>query len=314
MFGSRDSFRYSAQINEIANEISEKNKSIFSSFFQKNNINITEEQINQFFSEIKPEIEKECQALFLQRVYRQAKQVSQIIAFIWCWIDFEPCADLSNFEIDWRDGLDNKNAAKELRKYFTHPTESVPYIGENLEILFAVDPKWNDDEIEVKVEELAEEMMIKWFYGVAHRLNPNASSNEIKQKAEEIKENIDQITSQNIEELKNKFKKTRNLLRQVFQNYKTDTNLKFPIFDKFELGLEHPGLGYTINVDINSFQGMCEDTDKNHPSLFIHTIPFPPRPQLGTSTVTKDELQQWIENREENKYYADNAYIPTTTT
>ncbi|KAB8318703.1 hypothetical protein SD81_014830 [Tolypothrix campylonemoides VB511288] len=100
----------------------------------------------------------------------------------------------------------------------------------------------------------------------------------------------------------------------MFPDYNSNKNLIFPIFDQFELGEESDNLGYLFEVTVNGFNGVLEDVDRNSPSLFKFVIPYPPRPQLGEVTVTLDELEEWIANREEDEYFADNPYIPTTCT
>ena len=109
--------------------------------------------------------------------------------------------------------------------------------------------------------------------------------------------------------------KEGNLLHRVFFEKPSIDNegYIFPIFSKFELGEDGSGLGYSINVDITSYQGSLSDTSINHPYIFVHTIPYPARPQLSKATVTLDELEDWVEDRTQGKYYADNPYIPTTT-
>jgi hypothetical protein len=90
-------------------------------------------------------------------------------------------------------------------------------------------------------------------------------------------------------------------------------NLIFPIFSEFELGEIDPRLGYLLEVNLNSFHGIIKDPTKNAPELFGFVIPYPPRPQLGDLTVTTTELEEWVENKEPRKFFADNAYIPTTS-
>lgn len=185
------------------------------------------------------------QACYLRRVYQQAKQVSQIIAYIWRWID--------------DDKSPKQESAKKLKEYFVQPTpleDAGMRNGQNLEKLLGAD-------------------ILK---------DSPIQSDEVK------------------------------LLREVFPDYQSNKNFISPIFDDFELGNEVPGLGYELSVDINSYQGNLSDTDINHPYLFIHSIPYPPRPELSEATVTRNELEVWIENRVPDKYYADNPYIPTTST
>ena len=101
------------------------------------------------------------------------------------------------------------------------------------------------------------------------------------------------------------------LLHAVFGS-STD-NVMFPIMSDLELGKIDPSLGYLIQVNMNSFAGSISDPTKNAPDLMGFNIPYPPRPALGTSTVTESELEQWVDNREPRKFFADNAYVPTTT-
>ncbi len=70
---------------------------------------------------------------FLQRLYQQAKQVSQIIAYIWRWAD-------ENDE----DYAYQKHIANELMEYFNKPTietEEKIEVGGNLKKLFRADPR-----------------------------------------------------------------------------------------------------------------------------------------------------------------------------
>jgi flavodoxin len=178
----------------------------------------------------------------IRRICQQGRQVSQIIAYIWRWVDDERPENKHKQEV-----------ANELQKYFKKPTENNQEPGGRLKKLLG-----------------------------AH---PEDSSHE------------------------------GNLLYDVFfENYSIDNEgYIFPIFNKLELGEDGSGLGYFLNIDINSYHGSLSDTSINHPYKFIHTIPYPARPQLSKATVTPDELEDWIKNRIPNKYYADNPYIPTTS-
>ncbi|WP_449418799.1 hypothetical protein [Phormidium nigroviride] len=91
-------------------------------------------------------------------------------------------------------------------------------------------------------------------------------------------------------------------------------NFIFPIFSEFELGEIDPRLGYLLDVNLNSFHGVIEDPTKNAPALLKFVIPYPPRPQLGELTVTTTELEEWVDNKEPRNFFADNVYIPTTST
>ncbi|PHM06218.1 hypothetical protein [Nostoc sp. 'Peltigera malacea cyanobiont' DB3992] len=245
MFGTRDLFIKGEKINQVAerrlDSYAKEAKELLRLTVQSN---LEQERVIQIYIDfLEKKLQEDSQIFYLRRIYQQAKQVSQIIAYIWRWID-----DATN---------PKQEIAKQLKKYFAHPTKENTNVGGNLENLFAANPR--EDNLEQNADEA-------------------------------------------------------NLLREVFPNYNEDQNLIFPIFNKFERGEEVSGLGYLLTVDINSYQGNLSDTSINHPYLFIHTIPFPPRPQLSDATVTPDELKDWIENKIPGKYYADNLYIPTTST
>lgn len=55
---------------------------------------------------------------FLRRLYQQAKQLSQIIAYIWRWAD--------------KDRQPQQEVAKQLKTYLDRPTEKIPEVGGNL--------------------------------------------------------------------------------------------------------------------------------------------------------------------------------------
>ncbi len=103
------------------------------------------------------------------------------------------------------------------------------------------------------------------------------------------------------------------LLKRVFwEQGVNNRDYIFPIFDKYELGDEKPGLGYSFEITFSSFMGQIVDADNNAPTLFKMIIPYPARPQLGDATLTKEDLDDWITNRQENEYFSKNPYIPTT--
>ncbi len=171
---------------------------------------------------------------YLLRLYKQSKQISQIIAYIWRWSD------------DNSQG--QQKSANDLASYFTHSSlEGVP--GANLKKLFSVKPKENGNQ---------EEKLLYAVFG-----------NKIK-------------------------------------------DLIFPIFNDFERGEINKKLGYLFGVDINSFHGEILDPTSNQPQLFSFFIPYPPRPALGKATVTNQELEEWVENRKKEEFFAENIYIPTT--
>jgi hypothetical protein len=103
------------------------------------------------------------------------------------------------------------------------------------------------------------------------------------------------------------------LLYAVFYQQGLDnTGYIFPIFDSFELGEENENSGYLFNITVNCFTGGIEDAEINSPSLLTMTIPYPPRPPFGETTLDVQELDDWITNRDKSMYFADNHYIPTS--
>ena len=175
---------------------------------------------------------------FLRRLYQQAKQISQIITYIWRWADD-----------DNPENADKKNTANELKVYFMKPTTG-DEVADNLKKLFRASPQCPGKE---------------W-----------------------------------------------DLLQAVF-GPEIDEKYIFPIFDEFELGESKTKyLGYLFQININTFNGVMKDPDVNAPYLFTFEIPYPPCPPIGNSTVTIEDLDNWIANREEDTYFAENPYIPTT--
>lgn len=174
---------------------------------------------------------------FLRRLYQQAKQISQIITYIWRWADEES-----------PENADKKNAANELKVYFMKPSTD-DKVGENLKKLFRASPQCPGKE---------------W-----------------------------------------------DLLKAVF-GPELDEKYIFPIFDEFELGEINTKLGYLFHINTNSFNGVIKDPTLNNPCLLTFEIPYPPCPPIGNSTVTIEDLDDWIANREEDTYFANNPYIPAT--
>ena len=180
---------------------------------------------------------------YIRRLYQQAKQVSQIIAYIWRWADE-----------DEEKYAEQKHYANQLKTYFSHPSRSPKDVGGELKKLF--------------------------------RANPN----NLQDKSEEAK-----------------------LLHAVFFAEGIDNqDYIFPIFNSLELGESDPRLGYLFEISVNAFTGSIEDADINSPELLKMTIPYPPRPAFGNANLHKDTLEDWILNRDQNQYFAESHYIPTS--
>ncbi len=69
---------------------------------------------------------------FLHRLFRQAKQVSQIIAYIWRWAD--------------ADDNPKQEIANKLKEYFASPTDDLNPHGGKLKKLLKADPQNSDEE------------------------------------------------------------------------------------------------------------------------------------------------------------------------
>ncbi len=100
MFGTRELFLKASQVHEKSIKLKLPNK------------------------KLSPHVE------WLRRAYQQGKQISQIIAYIWRWVDEESA-----------EYKENKTIANQLKKYFAHPTEDSKYPMQNLKKLFAADAR-----------------------------------------------------------------------------------------------------------------------------------------------------------------------------
>ncbi|MBO3459798.1 hypothetical protein G7B40_011055 [Aetokthonos hydrillicola Thurmond2011] len=176
---------------------------------------------------------------FLRRLCMQAKQISQIIAYIWRWAE----EDVNEFS-------EQVDAAKRLKRYFDNPNEpGKDKKPERLKKLLSTDPrKFLDGKSDLEEGEL----LVKVF-------------------------GEDRIRTDN-----------------------------FPIFTQEEASI------YLFTVNVNAFQGSLADPDVNGRRLIKFQIPYPPSPKLGEATVTKQELEEWISNTENDVFFADSPYIPTT--
>lgn len=86
-----------------------------------------------------------------------------------------------------------------------------------------------------------------------------------------------------------------------------DEGYFFPIFSDLER------LCYHFTIDTNKSQGTIEDANVNNPQFMTLVTPYPPCPKFSTTTITEEELEEWIEDRDTKKMVADNLYIPTCT-
>ncbi len=102
-------------------------------------------------------------------------------------------------------------------------------------------------------------------------------------------------------------KEEAKLLINVFGEKRIiDVDGQFPILSEEET--EH----YIVTINVNSFHGTIADPDVNTNKLLTFQIPYPPAPKIGNTTVTKKDLQDWVDNTKKEEFFSDSPYIPTT--
>ena len=100
------------------------------------------------------------------------------------------------------------------------------------------------------------------------------------------------------------------LLLKVFPDIKPgDPYYIFPIFDKDEVDDNY----IAFSIDTNIFSGWITDVDANNQHTMQAVFAYPPRPQFSDVTVTKDELVEWLNDRDPCRIKSKNIYIPTCT-
>lgn len=281
MFGSKELIvRFQDQPDQNKNRLLDK-------YLQQSVRQNLQQSVRQNSSENHDDFIEDIADLYMLRICIQAKLISQIIAFIWRWID----------DTDDTNKV-NKQVAKILKCVFDHPYKGGEKKG--VDRLYA----------------LTREMTVMNLLAV----NPFVITQEKINKFIKI---IDEPGK--LEELKNttdteKFYKnlSRVLLYTVFKNYTQakidgtplDLEKIFPIFKEYEK--KH----YNVFVDSERFHGELRDPTANSPDKMTFSIPYPPRPGFGGATIIKneekDDLKEWIEDTDLTRVIADNPYIPTT--
>ena len=250
MFGSENLFVKSEEINLLVNENLNQNVKDFAKDIQDlytlDKFKSLEENEKENF--IKDKLEEKFggihKYLYLKRLYQQAKQLSQIIAYIWYWDNQEEKEKVK----------EEKDTAKKLQKYFLKPNGGDKKgNAKNLKKLLGANPR-----------------------------DKNGDTKEAK------------------------------LLKKVFGHLIDNKKYIFPMFNKEELAEELNYIGYLFEINVNSFNGMIADADRNNPNFLKFVIPYPPCPPLGEATLSFSTLKDWMENSDEDKYFPDNPYIPTT--
>ena len=110
-------------------------------------------------------------------------------------------------------------------------------------------------------------------------------------------------------------KEAAKILIKVFgkQRIKKEKDFLSPLFNKAEIREDAEGPYYEFFVDVSSFTASLEDPNLENPYIFKYNIAFPPLPVISKATVSHDDLERWIEDKDENHSYPNNIYIPVTT-
>ncbi|NET42258.1 hypothetical protein [Okeania sp. SIO2B3] len=101
-------------------------------------------------------------------------------------------------------------------------------------------------------------------------------------------------------------------LSKVFADVKDESESLyiFPLFNKHDI---ESGI-VVFKTDATITSGSVQDPNPNSPNVLTVMISFPPRPQFSEATLTKEELSNWFNDRDNNNYTPPNSYIPCCTT
>ena len=218
----------------------------------------------------------------LCRICNQAKLISQIIAFIWRWVDEKD----QGATIDYTGEANIK----------TTQGETAVVARSNEEATITIKPIESDQNKKDKKKFAQElkEIFDKPYKGETNPLMELLTTYpSFVQIPSEVKPN----------------KTYQKYLDFVFEkNYKEHPrkNDIFPIFNDIEKNRYH------IFVDCQRFHGELRDPTANAPTKMTISVPYPPRPPLGEATLTKKDLKKWIKNTNLEEIIAPNPYIPTT--
>ncbi|NEQ36409.1 MAG: hypothetical protein F6K40_09040 [Okeania sp. SIO3I5] len=97
-------------------------------------------------------------------------------------------------------------------------------------------------------------------------------------------------------------------LSKVFSDVKDDSKglYNFPLFNKQDI---ESGI-VVFKTDATIASGSIQDPNPNSPNVLTVMIAFPPCPQFSAATVTKEELSNWLNNRDSSNYTPPNSYVP----
>lgn len=209
----------------------------------------------------------------------QGKQLSQIIAYIWLWADGNNPQKAKN--------------ALELRSYFVNPNggnldlKNVDLGNQEKQVLFLKEAFARRDYDNIN------ERLVKLLNADPRSLLENPDSNP-------------------------ECKKEALLLIEVFGEERIKDKSKYlsPMFTCDELGLGPQGNKvphYEFRIDPSTFAGYLRDPDLQRPTSFQYYLAFPPRPEIGGVTVTKEELEAWVNDGNNDVIFPNSIYIPVST-
>lgn len=101
-------------------------------------------------------------------------------------------------------------------------------------------------------------------------------------------------------------------LSKVFADVKDESKglYNFPLFNKHDI---ESGI-VVFKTDATITSGSIQDPNPNSPNLLTVMIAFPARPQFSEATLTKEELSNWLNDRDSNNYTPPNSFVPCCTT
>ncbi|NET46855.1 hypothetical protein [Okeania sp. SIO2B3] len=98
-------------------------------------------------------------------------------------------------------------------------------------------------------------------------------------------------------------------LSNAFPDVKDESKglYQFPIFNKLDI---ESGI-VVFKTDAAIANGSIQDPTPNSPNILTVVIAFPACPQFSEATLTKEELSDWLNDRDNSNYTPPNSYIPS---
>ncbi len=205
----------------------------------------------------------------------QGKQVSQMIAYIWLWIDKDNDPN--------EDNKRKAEIAKMLREYFVNPNSG------NADFIKATSLEDIKKTFAERPYEKVNNKLIKLFGA-----DPRGCLNGCCDCSTEAKLLIEVFGEKRVLD--------------------PDKYLS-PMFTPSELGTEpgkEDAPHYEFRLDPSTFAGYLRDPDLQRPTAFQYYLAFPPRPQIGVN-LTEDHLEEWIRDDNNRVIFPNNVYIPVST-